>query len=276
MLISNIIKASKYILNIIKDKPTIAIVLGSGFGNIENKIEIILTISYNDIPFFPKTTIKGHSGKLIYGKIFEEKILIMSGRFHYYEGNSMSTIVFPIRVLKYIGIDKLILSNASGGVNRNFKIGDIMFIKDHINLLPEHPLRGNNIETLGPRFVDMQEAYDKKIIEIAEKIAIKNNISYHKGVYVSLQGPTFETPAEYNMINKIGGDAVGMSTIPEVIVAKHMNMRIFALSIITNLGFYHNNKISHEDVLKSSNKSLPAVFLIIKGIIKYLNNTKNL
>lgn len=275
MLISNIIESSKYILNIIKEKPKIAIVLGSGLGNIENKIEILLTISYNKIPFFPQTTIKGHSGKLIYGKIFEQKILIMSGRFHYYEGLTMSTIVFPIRVLKYIGINKLILSNASGGVNSNFKVGDIMFIIDHINLLPQHPLRGPNIEKLGPRFVDMQEAYDKEFIKIAEKISIKNNISYHKGVYVSLQGPTFETPAEYKMIKKIGGDAVGMSTVPEVIVAKHMNMRIFALSIITNLGLTNINKTSHEDVLKSSNKSLQAVFLIIKGIIQYLyNNNK--
>lgn len=272
MLISNIIESSKYILNIIKEKPTIAIVLGSGLGNIEDKIEIILTISYNEIPFFPTTTIKGHSGKLIYGKIFEEKILIMSGRFHYYEGIKMSRIVFPIRVLKYIGINKLILSNASGGVNINFKIGDIMFIVDHINMLPENPLRGHNFSKLGPRFVDMQETYDKKLIKIAEKIAIENNINYHKGIYVSLQGPTFETPAEYKMIKKIGGDAVGMSTIPEVIVAKHMDMRIFALSVITNLGLETNNKISHEDVLKLSNKSLPAVFLIIQGIIKYLYN----
>lgn len=272
MLISNIIESSNYILNIIKEKPKIAIILGSGLGNIENKIETILSIPYNKIPFFPQTTIKGHSGKLIYGKIFEKKILIMSGRFHYYEGISISEVVFPIRVLKYLGINNLILSNASGGVNSNFKIGDIMFIIDHINLLPEHPLRGLNIDKLGPRFVDMQESYDKKIIKIAEKIAIENNISYHKGVYVALQGPTFETPAEYKMIKKIGGDAVGMSTIPEVIIARHMNMRIFALSIITNLGLENsnNNKISHEDVLKLSNNSLPSVFLIIKGIIKYL------
>lgn len=273
MLISNIITASKYILNIIKEQPRIAIILGSGLGNIEDKIDILLTIPYNEIPFFPHTTIKGHLGMLIYGKIFEEKILIMSGRFHYYEGISISKIVFPIRVLKYLGINTLILSNASGGVNSKFQIGDIMFIIDHINLLPEHPLRGPNLSILGPRFVDMQETYDKQIIEIAEQIAIKHNISYHKGVYVSLQGPTFETTAEYKMIKIIGGDAVGMSTIPEVIVAKHMNMRIFAFSVITNLGLVHrdNKKISHEEVLKLSNQSLPAVFLIIQGIIKFLS-----
>lgn len=271
MLISNIRIASQYILNIIKYKPKIAIVLGSGLGNLESKIEILLTIPYTEIPFFPITTIDGHSGKLIYGKIFEEKILIMSGRFHYYEGMSISQIVFPIRVLKYIGINILILSNASGGVNSNFKMGDIMFIIDHINLLPEHPLRGPNFGILGPRFVDMQETYDQQLIQIAENIALQHNISYHKGVYVSLQGPTFETPAEYKMINIIGGDAVGMSTIPEVIVAKHMNMRIFAFSIITNLGLKNNLKISHEDVLQLSTKSLPAVFLIIQGLIKYLS-----
>lgn len=269
-MIKKIEEATKFIMERIDKKPIFAIILGSGLGNLSKKLKTIFIISYSEIPFFPKTTVDGHNGKLIYSEYDNKKILIMSGRFHYYEGHSIYDIIFPIRVIRNIGIKNIIFSNACGGVNPNFKIGDIMFIIDHINLIPEHPLRGKNIDFFGPRFVDMHETYNKKMISIAEKIAIKNKISYHKGVYVSLQGPTFETPAEYDMIRKIGGDAVGMSTVPEVIVSKHMNMNIFAISIITDLGGskFKNNSIKHEYVLIKSANSLESIFLIISGIIK--------
>lgn len=272
-IIQKIKETTNFILTKIKNIPEFVIILGSGLGDLtkENKIKILSIIPYKKIPNFPITTVQGHYGKLIYGEYYNKKIIIMMGRFHYYEGYSMYDIVFPIRVMKNIGINKIILSNASGGVNLKFKIGEIMFIKDHINLLPEHPLRGKNISILGPRFVDMHNTYDKKMIKIAEKISILNKIPYHKGIYVALQGPTFETPAEYDMIKKLGGDVVGMSTIPEVIISKHMNMRIFALSVITDLGGskIKNNSISHDEVLTITNKILPSVLLIIKGIIKF-------
>lgn len=271
-MIKKIEESTNFIIKKINQNtiPVIAIILGSGLGDLSKKLKTLLVISYSEIPFFPRTTVDGHNGKLIYSEYDNKKILIMSGRFHYYEGHSIYDVVFPIRVIKNIGIKNIILSNASGGVNPKFKIGDLMFIKDHINLFPENPLRGKNIDLFGSRFVDMQEVYNKKMILIAEKEAIKNKITYHKGIYVSLQGPNFETPAEYDMIRKIGGDAVGMSTVPEVIVSKQMNMKIFAISIITNLGgsIFRNNFIKHEEVLIKSKKSLESVFLIITGIIK--------
>lgn len=273
MMKKKIQESTNFIINKINKNPipVIAIILGSGLGDLSKKINPLFVISYSEIPFFPKTTIDGHSGKLIYSEYNNKKILIISGRFHYYEGHSIYDIVYPIRVIKNIGINNIILSNACGGVNPNFRIGDIMFIKDHINLFPKNPLRGKNIDIFGSRFVDMQEVYNKEMIFIAEQEAIKNKISYHKGIYVSLQGPNFETQAEYDMIRKIGGDAVGMSTVPEVIVSKQMNMKIFAISIITNLGgsIFKNNSITkHEDVLAIGKKALESVFLIITGIIK--------
>lgn len=270
-MLEQIIKTAEYIKNKIKETPDFAVVLGSGLNKLVYEIKDPITIPYKKIPHFSNTTVEGHLGELVYGKIHNKKVLMMSGRFHYYEGYSMATIIFPIQVFKVLEIKTLILSNASGGVNLNFKIGDIMIIEDHINMMHENPLRGPNNNNLGPRFVDMHEAYDKKMIEIAENIAKKNNIIYHKGTYVALQGPTFETPAEYNMVKNIGGDAVGMSTIPEVIAARHMNMKVFALSVITDLGGIktNNNLISHKEVLKVCNTMTPSVILIIKGLIKF-------
>lgn len=268
-------KSSEYIKKYFKEKPFFSIVLGSGFSMLESFIENKKIIDYNEIPFFPKTTVDGHFGKLIYGNICKKKIIVMSGRFHYYEGLSMKDITFPIKVFKYLGVNNIILSNSSGGVNPKFKIGDLIIIKDHINLMPEHPLRGENIDELGLRFTDMRETYDRKIIEIAENIAKYNKINYHKGIYVGLQGPSFETPSEYNMIKKIGGDIVGMSTVPEAIVAKHMNMNIFGLSVVTNLGLnksLKNKTLNHKNVLKISNNVLPSIIKIIKGIISNYKN----
>lgn len=271
-MLEKIKETAAFIKNIIQDTPDYAIVLGSGLGKLQDEVQPIHVLEYPDIPNFPQTTVVGHGGKLIYGILEGKKVLMMSGRFHYYEGYSMETVTFPFKVFHLMGIKNLLLSNASGGVNPNFEVGDIMIVKDHINMMPEHPLRGKNIDELGPRFVDMSEAYNKKMIETAEKVASDNNIKVHQGVYVSLQGPTFETPSEYGLVRFIGGDAVGMSTVPEVIVARHMGMDVFCVSIITDLGGPEIAfPVSHEEVLNAANKAMPNVITIVKGLVKNYN-----
>ncbi|PJJ68100.1 purine-nucleoside phosphorylase [Chryseobacterium geocarposphaerae] len=268
-MLEKIKQTAGFIKNIIQETPDFAIVLGSGLGKLQDEVEAIYILEYKDIPNFPQTTVVGHSGKLIYGILEGKKVLMMSGRFHYYEGHSMETVTFPIRVFNLLGIQNLILSNACGGVNPNYNIADIVMVKDHINMMPEHPLRGKNIDELGPRFVDMSEPYNKKMISVAEQSAKENNIKVHQGIYVALQGPTFETPAEYGMIKAIGGDMVGMSTVPEVIVAKHMNMDVFCVSVITDLGGPDIAfTVSHEKVLNAANKAMPNVIAIVKGLVK--------
>jgi len=217
-------------------QPQIGIVLGSGLGNLGNQIEVEASISYSDIPNFPVSTVKGHQGKLIFGTLGGKKVIAMQGRFHFYEGYNMKEISFPIRVMKDLGIELLVLSNAAGGMNPDFKVGDIMIINDHINLFPDNPLMGSNDDRFGPRFPDMSEVYDRKLVAKAIEIATNNNIMVHQGVYVGVSGPTFETPAEYKFFRIIGGDTVGMSTVPEAIVARHASIPVFAASIITDLG----------------------------------------
>lgn len=268
-MLEKIKKTADFIQSVIKEIPDFAIVLGSGLGKLQDEVEAIHTMEYAEIPDFPQTTVAGHSGRLIYGILEGKKVLMMSGRFHYYEGHSIENVVFPIRVFHMLGIKNLILSNASGGVNAEYKIADIAIIKDHINMMPEHPLRGRNIDSFGPRFVDMSEAYNKKMISEAEKVASENNINIHQGIYVALQGPTFETPAEYGMIKAIGGDMVGMSTVPEVIVARHMGMDVFGISVITDLGGPDIAfSVSHEEVLNAANKAMPSVITIVKGLVR--------
>ncbi|ATA88649.1 purine-nucleoside phosphorylase [Capnocytophaga stomatis] len=249
--------------------PEFAVILGSGLSKLQDEVEVISEIKYSHIPNFPKSTVSGHTGKLIYGKIENRYVLMMAGRVHYYEGYSMQEVTFPIRVFHKLGIKRLILSNASGGVNPNFSIGDIMIIRDHINLFPEHPLRGKNLDQFGVRFPDMSKPYNHRMIAELEEIAKNNNIKVHKGVYVGLQGPSFETPAEYGMIRILGGDAVGMSTVPETIVACHQNMDVCAVSIITDLGGPEiSPNVSHEEVLNAANKAMPNVILLVKNLIK--------
>nr|WP_203966422.1 purine-nucleoside phosphorylase [Capnocytophaga stomatis] len=249
--------------------PEFAVILGSGLSKLQDEVEVISEIKYSHIPNFPKSTVSGHTGKLIYGKIENRYVLMMAGRVHYYEGYSMQEVTFPIRVFHKLGIKRLILSNASGGVNPNFSIGDIMIIRDHINLFPEHPLRGKNLDQFGVRFPDMSKPYNHRMIAELEEIAKNNNIKVHKGVYVGLQGPSFETPAEYGMIRILGGDAVGMSTVPETIVARHQNMDVCAVSIITDLGGPEiSPNVSHEEVLNAANKAMPNVILLVKNLIK--------
>ncbi len=244
------------------------IVLGTGLGNLVNIINVKIKIPYSEIPNFPVSTVAGHSGTLIYGELSGKMVLAMQGRFHYYEGWKMEEVTFPIRVMKYLGIENLIVSNASGGVNPNFKVGDIMIIKDHINMMPEHPLRGSNDERFGPRFLDMHEPYNLRMIKSMEEIAKQNNIPIQKGIYLALQGPTFETPAEYKMVSLMGADAVGMSTVPEVIVAKHMGMQCFGLSVITDLGIEgHVEEVSHEAVQIAAKASEKKISILVESFI---------
>lgn len=259
----------KFIKEQIDSSPKVGIVLGSGLGNLGNHIEIQKTISYHDIPNFPVSTVKGHKGRLIFGKLGGKDIVAMQGRFHYYEGWTMQEVTFPIRVLNYLGIDLLVLSNAAGGMNPRFEIGDIMFINDHINLFPDNPLMGKNDDRFGPRFPDMSEIYDLEVIEKAKEVAHKNKIKVKEGVYVGTSGPTFETPAEYKYFHIIGGDAVGMSTVPEAITARHMGLKCFAVSVITDLGIVGQvHKVSHEEVLEAAVAAEPKLTTIITGIIE--------
>jgi purine-nucleoside phosphorylase len=233
-----------------------------------NEIDIIDEIPYSDIPHFPVSTVKGHSGKLIFGVLGGKKVMAMQGRFHYYEGYTLQEVTFPVRVMKIMGIENLFVSNASGGVNPDFEIGEIMIQNDHINLFPSNPLIGKNIDELGTRFPDMSEAYDPKLIEIATDIAKENNIKVSYGCYAGLTGPTLETPAEYKYVFNIGADAVGMSTVPEVIVARHMNIPCFAISIITDLGVPGKiQKVSHQDVIEVAAKQEPKMTLIMRELI---------
>lgn len=250
--------------------PDAGVILGTGLGGFTAKIENRIEVDYRETPNFPLPTVEGHEGKLIFGNIGKRKIVAMSGRFHLYEGYGSEQVTFPVRVLKYLGIKCLFLSNAAGGVNPDFQIGDIMIITDHINLLP-NPLIGPNDERIGPRFTDMGEAYDKYLIEKAVLIAKSNSIRIHKGVYLSTSGPTFETPAEYKYFRILGADAVGMSTTQEVIIARHMGLPCFAVSIITDLGV--EGKIeytTHESVQKEAVKTEARMTVIMTGLISAL------
>ena len=241
--------------------------LGTGLGQLASEITDKTEYPYSEIPNFPVSTVEGHSGKLIFGKLGGVDILAMQGRFHFYEGYSMKDVTFPVRVMYELGIKTLFVSNASGGMNEQFHVGDIMIITDHINFFPEHPLRGKNFPT-GPRFPDMHEPYDQKLIKLATTIANEKKIRVRYGVYVGVQGPTFETPAEYKMYRKLGGDAVGMSTVPEVIVARHCGIRVFGVSVITDLGgFDVPVEVSHEEVQNAANKAQPLMTEIMREMI---------
>lgn len=249
-------------------KPTVGIILGTGLGGLVKEIEIIDEISYGDIPHFPVSTVESHKGRLIFGKLGGKNVVAMQGRFHYYEGYNMQQVTYPVRVMKLLGIEKLFVSNASGGVNPDFEVGEIMILNDHINLFPAHPLIGKNIDELGPRFPDMSEPYCPKMIDTALSIAKENDIKVSVGTYVGLTGPTLETPAEYYYVRAIGGDAVGMSTVPEIIVARHMEIPVFAISIITDLGVKGKiKKVSLQDVIDVASRQEPKMTLIMQELI---------
>ena len=251
-----------------KIRPEIGIILGTGLGGLVNEIDIEDSISYTDIPHFPVSTVEGHKGRLIFGTIGGVAVMAMQGRFHYYEGYSMEMVTYPVRVMKQFGVEALFVSNASGGMNPGFEIGDIMVINDHINMFGDNPLIGENYDELGPRFPDMSETYDKALIEKAFEIGEQLNIKLQQGVYLGTTGPTLETPAEYKMFHILGGDTVGMSTVPEIIIAHHMDMRCFGISIITDLGVPGKIvEISHEEIQKVAAAAEPNMTSIIKGLV---------
>lgn len=249
----------------------IGLILGTGFSNILDNLEIIKKIPYSEIPVFPHSTVSGHKGNLYLGKLQGKPIIVMQGRFHYYEGYSMQQVTFPIRVMGLLGINRLILTNASGGVNTSYRVGDIMIVKDHLNLLPEHPLRGLNIEELGPRFPGMIDAYDPELRAIALQVARNMDLPVHEGVYAALQGPSYETKAEYHWLRTIGADAVGMSTVPEVIVARHMNISCLGISLITNGTSAESDWVtSHNEVLSVGEQRKEQLKTLLEGIISRL------
>jgi purine-nucleoside phosphorylase len=268
-MLDNIESTARYIKNRIGDfEPEVGIILGTGLGGLVKEIVVEKQLMYSNIPDFPISTLEFHSGKLIFGTLGGIKVVAMQGRLHYYEGYSMQQITFPVRVMKYLGIKTLYVSNASGSLNPDFKKGDLMVIADHINLQPQNPLVGRNYEELGPRFPDMSQPYQRVLIDKALSIAVANNITCHKGVYVAVTGPNLETKAEYTYLRIIGGDAVGMSTVPEVIVANHMGLPVFAISVLTDEGFTDVlEPVSLEDIIKIAEDAEPKLTMILKNLI---------
>ena len=267
-MLHKIKKSAEFLQKETNYNPEVGIILGTGLGGLVNEIKIDYSISYEEIPNFPLSTVEGHTGRLIFGVLGEKQVVAMQGRFHFYEGYTMEKVTFPVRVMKLLGIKNLIVSNASGGVNPDYRVGDLMILSDHINLIP-NPLIGKNITELGPRFPDMSETYCPTLIAKAEAIAKSNNLPVQKGVYIALTGPTLETPAEYKYMRIIGGDTVGMSTAPEVIVARHMDIPCFAMSVITDLGVPGKiKKVTHEEIQAVSEVAEPKLTLIIKELIE--------
>ncbi len=270
-MLEKIKATSSYILERTKFKSEVAIILGTGLGGLVKEIDIEFALPYSEIPNFPVSTVEGHKGQLIFGTLGGKKVIAMQGRFHYYEGYSMKEVTFPVRVMKAMGIKTLFVSNASGGLNPKYKVGDVMMINDHINMFGDHPLLGPNVNELGPRFPDMSQPYNLHLRNLALKIALQNRIDLKEGVYVGVSGPTFETPAEYKMFRILGGDAIGMSTVPEVIVARHMDIAVFGISIITDSGVPGEIvEISHEEVQAVAMQAEPKMSLIIRELIPSL------
>jgi len=271
-MLEQIKETAAFIQRNISIKPDIGIILGTGLGGLVEQINIKHTLSYEDIPNFRLSTVEGHSGKLIFGELSGKNVVVMQGRFHFYEGYTLQEVTFPVRVMKFLGIQQLFVSNASGGMNPDFKVGDLMVITDHINFIGSNPLIGPNIPELGPRFPDMSDVYDQELISLVKEIAAKNDIKLQQGVYLGLSGPTFETPAEYKMLRIWGADTVGMSTVPEIIVARHMGITCFAISIITDLGIPGKiEKITHEEVQRVAAISEKKMTFLFKELIKMLN-----
>ncbi len=274
MLYDQIQEAVRFIRSRTDVKPTTGIILGTGLSRLADEIQAVEIIDYQNIPHFPVSTVQSHAGKLIFGKIAGANVVAMAGRFHFYEGYSMQQVTFPVRVMKALGVERLIISNAAGSTNSDFEAGDLVFIKDHINLQPENPLRGPNDERLGVRFPDLLHTYDREMLEKATAIAKKNGIRAHQGVYVGLQGPNLETPAEYEFLHRIGGDVVGMSTVPEVLVAKHSEMKIFVVSVVSNKSYPIEaiRETTVEEVIAMVNSVEPKVALVVKELIREMND----
>lgn len=262
---------TNYLQKLLTNVPNTGIILGSGLGIMAEEINNATYIPYSEIPHFPTTTVKGHKGQLVIGELEGKKVLVMQGRFHYYEGYSMEDVVYPVRVMSQINIKNLIITNAAGGINTQFKPGDLMLINDHINLMGSNPLRGQNIDLLGLRFPDMSEAYSQHLREIAKNVSVKLGIDLKDGIYAAVSGPSYETPAEIRYLRVIGADAVGMSTVPEVIAANHCGIKVMGISCITNMAAgVLNKKLTHEEVVENANKAKDTFIKLIKGIIRRL------
>jgi purine-nucleoside phosphorylase len=270
-ILQQIAETVTWIRSVSDATPRVGIVLGSGLGNLAREIEVDTEIAYSDIPHFPVSTVEGHQGKLIFGKLGGQPIVVLSGRFHYYEGYPADQVVYPIRVLKYLGVQTLLLSNAAGGMNAAFRVGDLMIIRDHISLFTVNPLLGKNDDGLGPRFPDMSEPYSKELIRMAKAITARLGIPVHEGVYAGVTGPSFETRAEYKLLHIAGGDAVGMSTVQEVIAARHIGLSVFAISVITDLGIREeDNLITHEEVLQAAAAAEPKLTSLFRALVAEL------
>ncbi|OFX17111.1 MAG: purine-nucleoside phosphorylase [Bacteroidetes bacterium GWA2_31_9] len=263
---------ANFLLERVKFQPEVGIILGSGLGGFANKIENSISFDYKEIPDFPVSTVEGHSGKLVFGNIGNKKVVAMQGRFHFYEGYPMQTVTYPVRVMKFLGIKYLFVSNAAGGLNPTFKAGDLMLINDHINFFPQNPLLGRNFDELGPRFPDMSKTYAPELIVKAKEIAKNHNIKLQEGIYIGSSGPTLETPAEYRFFKSIGADVTGMSTVPEVIVAHHMGIKVFGISVVTNTATPStpDGETTHEEVQNVAGTVEPQMTLIFNELIKSL------
>lgn len=271
VLFDRIQETAAFLRTQISIRPRVGIILGSGLGGLTDAVATEISIPYGRIPHFPRSTVEGHAGRLIFGILGGKPVVLMAGRFHYYEGYSLDEVTFPVRVMKALGAETLIVSNAAGGMNSNYRIGDIVLIRDHINLHPEHPLRGPNDERLGPRFPDMSEPYSLALIELAQRIAQQQSLEVKMGVYAGLQGPTFETRAEYRWLHTIGGDLVGMSTVPEVIVAIHGGMNVLGISIVTDMGIREElNIITHEEVLAAAAAAAPKLMRLVEELVQHI------
>lgn len=267
-MIQMINEAATYIQSKTDVKPTIGIILGTGLGALAKEIELIDSISYDQIPHFPVSTVESHSGRLLLGKLAGKDVVVMQGRFHYYEGYDLKQVTFPVRVMKALGIQNLFISNACGAVNPNIKKGSLMLINDHINLLPDNPLRGKNYDELGPRFPDMSEPYSRELIKIAMQHAQDLDITVHEGIYAVVPGPNLETKAEYAYLYKIGADVVGMSTVPEVLVARHAGIPVMAVSVITDEGYGDLKPVTLADVIAVASQAEPKMTQLIKTVIE--------
>ncbi len=270
-MMNKIKKAGDFLKGRINGKPEIGLIFGSGLGVLADEIEESICIPYDEIPDFPVSTVKGHAGRLVIGRLEGKSVIAMQGRFHYYEGYSMQKLTLPVRVMKLLGIDKLLVTNAAGGVNRNFNPGDLMLITDHINLMGANPLIGKNLEQLGPRFPDMSEAYSPELIRLAEEVGAEKGIATRKGVYAAMSGPSYETPFEIRFLSRNGIDAVGMSTVPEVIVANHMNLDVLGISCITNMAAgIMAQSLEHKEVVETAERVKPRFISLVRGVLKLI------
>ncbi len=268
VLLLKLEETKKYLLDKIKQSPKIGLILGSGLGTLADEIEDALIIDYKDIPNFPVSTVEGHAGQLVIGRLMGKQVVAMKGRFHYYEGYNMEEVTFPVRVMKAIGVDLLIVTNACGGLNNDLYPGALMVINDHINMTGNNPLIGSNYPDLGPRFPDMSNAYDKDLIKLVHKAGEKIGVKTHEGVYVSISGPTYSSKAESKMFRLMGADTIGMSTVPEVIVARHSDMKVIGISCVTDMAIFEGSKtISHQEVMEVADKARPKFINLVKSVI---------